>query len=102
MDRFDEMQRIVLQVSDIYAQRFGIERDATWHIAKLGEELGELQAAFLKLQGQGRDSRGVTERRQAMEDEVADLFAQVILFADWQKVDIEEAIRRKWGRHLKG
>ena len=29
-------------VSQIYASRYGIERDATWFILKLQEEVGEL------------------------------------------------------------
>jgi NTP pyrophosphatase (non-canonical NTP hydrolase) len=35
-----------------------------------------------------------------VENEVADLFAQVLLFAAWQKIDIGEALKRKWFKYL--
>lgn len=94
-----ELSDLAQAVSDIYATRFGIERDAVWHLAKLGEELGELQAAYLKLNGQGRTADDADLRRD-LEDEVADLFAQLLLFARWQSVDIADAVARKWGRYL--
>ena len=96
----DRLSEISQQVSDIYAARFGIERDAVWHLAKLTEEMGELQAAYLKCAGQGRDDRDAAVLRAAMEDEVADLFAQILLFARWQDVDIPAAVARKWGQYL--
>jgi hypothetical protein len=36
------LQDRVGAVSDIYAERFEINRDEVWHLAKLNEELGEL------------------------------------------------------------
>lgn len=101
MRSVDELLDVSQQVSDIYAARFGIERDAVWHMAKLSEELGELQAAYLKLNGQGRSEESIVQRRAALEDEVADLFAQILLFARWQEIDIPEAVMRKWGQYLK-
>ena len=78
----------VQAVSDIYADAFGIERDEGWHLAKLQEELGELMAAHLKATGRGRTRRSDAEAkadtdedilRRNVEDETADLFAQVLL-----------------------
>jgi len=34
------MPELVQKVSDLYAARFGMSRDATWHLAKLVEEMG--------------------------------------------------------------
>ncbi len=96
----DHLSDVSHQVSDIYAARFGINRDAVWHMAKLTEEMGELQAAYLKCAGQGRDDRDAAALRTAMEDEVADLFAQILLFARWQEIDIPQAVMRKWGQYL--
>ncbi len=101
MRSVDELSDVSQQVSDIYASRFGIERDAVWHMAKLSEELGELQAAYLKLNGQGRTEASADVLRGALEDEVADVFAQILLFARWQQIDIPEAVMRKWGQYLK-
>ncbi len=100
MRSLDELSQVAQDVSDIYAARFGIERDAVWHMAKLSEELGELQAAYLKLNGQGRTEADRDVLRVALEDEVADVFAQILLFAPWQGVDIPAAVKRKWGKYL--
>ena len=99
----------VQAVSDIYADAFGIERDEGWHLAKLQEELGELMAAHLKATGRGRTRRSDAEAkadtdedilRRNVEDETADLFAQVLLFAAWRGVDLPKALERKWFSYL--
>ncbi|MQQ09384.1 hypothetical protein GFB49_13030 [Epibacterium sp. SM1979] len=100
MGNLEELSEVAQKVSDVYAARFEIERDAVWHLAKLGEELGELQAAYLKLKGQGRSEAAPDELRRALEDEVADLFAQILLFARWEDIDVSQAVMRKWGQYL--
>lgn len=87
-------------VSEIYAARFGIDRDATWYLAKLTEELGELQAAFLATEGEQRGQVTSTEARQNLMDETADLFDFLMVFADWQGIDLAKAFSAKWGRYL--
>lgn len=91
----------VKAVSDIYAARFQIERDELWHIGKLTEELGELNAAFLQLAGRGR-TKGLApeELRRNLESEAADLLAHLLLFARQQKIDLEAALHNKWFSHL--
>lgn len=92
----DGLSEMAQHVSDIYAARFGITRDAVWHLAKLTEEAGEVQSAYLKLSGRGRGSG----EAEALADEVADLFAMVLLFARWQDIDLPTAMARKWGQYL--
>ncbi|MBO6898729.1 MAG: hypothetical protein JJ868_15250 [Shimia sp.] len=87
-------------VSDIYAARFGTDRDATWYLAKMTEELGELQAAYLATQGAQRGEVTLTEARQNLIDEAADLFGFLMIFADWQGIDLADAFLAKWGRYL--
>lgn len=96
-----EIGERVKAVSDIYAARFQIERDELWHLGKLTEELGELNAAFLQLSGRGR-TRGHApeELRRNLESEAADLLAHLLLFARHQKIDLEAALRDKWFSHL--
>ena len=88
------------EVSDIYAARFGIHRDATWYLAKMTEELGELQSAYLATQGAQRGDLSAEEARQNLTDETADLFGFLMVFADWQGIDLVEAFAAKWGRYL--
>ena len=87
-------------VSDIYAERFNIDRDATWYLAKMTEELGELQSAYLATQGAQRDALPQADARQNLIDETADLFGFLMVFADWQGIDLAEAFAAKWGRYL--
>ncbi|GAA3600138.1 MazG nucleotide pyrophosphohydrolase domain-containing protein [Kineosporia mesophila] len=85
------------QVSQGYAQRFGIERDAAWFLLKLQEELGELTQAYLAVSGQNR-SRDKTpgQLREGLEDELADVLAHVLILAHHHGIDPELAVRRKW------
>ena len=96
-----ELTELVAQVSDIYAARCDIARDDDWSALKLQEEAGEVIAAFLKLTGRGRVGESTPEqRRVALEDEIADLMAQLLLFARHKGVDVEAAIDRKWLTYL--
>ncbi|KIC10685.1 hypothetical protein RA19_09775 [Leisingera sp. ANG-M1] len=90
------MTELARLVSEVYAERFGIDRDSAWYLGKMTEELGEVASAYLKLTGQGR---GEASRRE-LEDEVADLLGFLLLFADWQGIDPGAALQRKWGGYL--
>ncbi|MEZ5796158.1 MAG: hypothetical protein R3D63_00845 [Paracoccaceae bacterium] len=94
--RIGEAGRIAAAVGGSYAARFGLERDAAFHLGKLTEDLGELQAAWLKLNGRARGQGS----REAVEDEAADVLGFLLLFCDWQGLDLEAAFRRKWAAHL--
>lgn len=85
------------RVSQVYAARNGIRRDADWFVLKLQEEAGELVAEYLRGTGRGRvGERSPEAIRQALEDETADLFAQLLLFARHSDIDLEAALQRKW------
>ncbi len=96
MDTLEQLNDLVRRVSDLYAQRFQIDRDPAWYLGKLSEELGEVNAAYLKSVGQGRGTGAPSD----LEDEVADLLGFVLLFADWQGIDVAAALQRKWGSYL--
>ncbi len=98
---FKVLLRIVKTVSAIYAKRFNITRDEIWYLAKLQEELGELTAAHMRASRRAR-SGAATQKEEhiRMEDEAADLLAQLLLYADHNNLDLDQAIRRKWIAHL--
>ena len=97
----NELQARAARIGEIYATAFGIDRDAQFYLGKLTEELGELTAAHLKLTGRGRTGDSAEdELRQNLEDEAADLFGFLLLFADWQGIDLGQAFDRKWGQYL--
>ncbi|HEX3786537.1 MAG TPA: hypothetical protein VHW44_01645 [Pseudonocardiaceae bacterium] len=84
-------------VSQGYARAHGFNRDDTWFLLKLQEEVGELTQAFLMRTGQGRP-KGNTPQQLADKfgAELADVLCHVLLLARHHGVDLEEQIERKW------
>jgi NTP pyrophosphatase (non-canonical NTP hydrolase) len=82
----------VAQVSDIYAARYGIDRNDDWALIKLQEELGELAQAHLRLSQRGRGSTDETARG----DEAADVLCMLLLYCRRHGVDLDAAVSRKW------
>ncbi|OEO29542.1 hypothetical protein VW23_025105 [Devosia insulae DS-56] len=102
MATITELTERVEQVSALYAERCDIRRDADWYLLKLQEEAGELVAEHLRSSGRGRvGERPEAALRAALEDEAADLLAQVLLFCRHNQIDVEAALERKWFAHLK-
>lgn len=92
-----QLSKEVEQVSQIYAEKFTIERDATWFILKLQEEVGELVQAYLMLAGKARTKGKTREEMQAdFNKEVADVFCQTLLLARFYNIDIEKEVEEKW------
>lgn len=87
----------VERVSAGYASAFGIERDETWFLLKLQEEIGELTQAYLMRTGQAR-AKGHTpaELSAGFAAELADVLCHVLLLARAHDVDLPAEIDRKW------
>ncbi|MGC4804805.1 pyrophosphatase [Micromonospora sp. DT233] len=84
-------------VSSHYAKKHGIERDTTWFLLKLQEEVGELTQVFLMRAGQARD-KGHSKQQldESFRSEFADVLAQVLLMARHHGVDLQAEVERKW------
>jgi NTP pyrophosphatase (non-canonical NTP hydrolase) len=96
-----ELAEKVERVSQIYAERCDIHRDEDWFALKIQEEAGELISEYLRSSGRGRVGGSSAEAlRVALENEAADLLAQLLLFCRHNRVDIEGALERKWFSHL--
>jgi NTP pyrophosphatase (non-canonical NTP hydrolase) len=80
------------QISDIYAGKYGVERNDDWFLIKLQEELGELAQAHLRLSARGRGE--ATEQDRA--DEAADVLCMLLLYCRRFGIDADAAVRRKW------
>ncbi|GLV55620.1 pyrophosphatase [Dictyobacter sp. S3.2.2.5] len=97
-----EIAEGVEQVSQRYAERFNIERDATWFVLKLQEEVGELTQSYLMLSGRARTKGKSPEEIQAeFNAEVADVFCQILLLARASGIDLEKEVSDKWLSRLK-
>lgn len=100
---FKELSDRIVRVGEVYARLHDIPRSPDWYLLKLTEELGELTAEHLLIDGRARpkgDGSGGT--REALENEAADLFGHLVLYLRANDIDIEAAIERKWLRHLDG
>lgn len=87
----------VEEVSQGYARRHGITRDAAWFLLKLQEEVGELTQAFLMRTGQARNKGySAQEIDERFRGELADVVCHALLLACQHGVDVEDAIERKW------
>ena len=89
------------QVSDTYAKNCDIQRDDDWYLLKLQEELGELTQQHLKVSKRARMSESVEGHKELLSEEVADVFAHVLLYAQKNNIDLEAALEKKWFSWLK-
>ncbi len=87
----------IKKISDIYAKRFGINRDDNWYVLKLQEEMGELIQSYLMLVGQARQkNKDQTEIRNNFEHEIADVLCHILLLANHYKIDLDKVVQDKW------
>jgi NTP pyrophosphatase (non-canonical NTP hydrolase) len=85
------------QASQSYATLHGFQRDEDWIILKMQEELGELTQTWIRHTARGRaPAPSSEETMRSLEDETADLFGHVLLFAHRHGLDLGAAIARKW------
>ncbi len=102
MRDLDALGDMAQMVGDIYVETFDVEQDATFYLGKMMEELGEVSSAYLKLSGRARGADGdPAALKSDLEDELADLFGFLLLFARWQGVDLGAALDKKWGAYLR-
>lgn len=85
------------QISQIYAEKFDIERDAAWFLLKLQEEVGELTQSFLMHTGKARaKGKSPAEIETEFRKEIADVFCHTLLLARFYDVDLEKEVQEKW------
>lgn len=86
----------VLRISDIYAAEHDIDRDRDWALLKMQEELGELTAEHLRLNGRARGAPDAL----ALGDEAADVLGMLLIYCARADIDLEQAMQRKWLKWL--
>ena len=93
----EELTDQVEAVSAIYARRHGIDRNPTWFLLKLQEEVGELTQSYLRKTGQGRHKgKDADELEADFRSELADVLCQTLLLARHHGIDLETAVEEKW------
>lgn len=97
-----EVTQKAKEVMEKYSEEFPeINVDRDYYPFKLTEEWGECLQAYLMLTKRGRE-KGFTEKelKENFKNEIADVFGFLILFAENEGIDLEEAIQKKWFSRL--
>ncbi len=74
-----------------------VKIDRDYFPFKITEEWGECLQTYLMLTDRGRQKgKSKEEIKKLLEDEIADVFAYLLLFADSEDVDLIDVINKKW------
>lgn len=96
-----ELTDVVVKIADNYRERYGVEYDTEWFLLKIQEELGELTQAYFDYSGRGRKRSATPEEaKQKLADEIADVYAYVLLLSRELNIDPGKAVEDKWFKYL--
>ena len=91
----------LIQIRKTYSESFNIPISSDWYPIKISEEVGEMCSAYLSLTKRARPKGELPDLlTQNLADEIADVIAMTLLFAESQNIDIEKAIEDKWFKYL--
>ena len=80
-----------------FGKRLGLKKRPSWHpLLGIGEELGELNHAYLKKEQKIRN--GVEKYQKGAQDAIGDLVIYVIDFCNQEDFDIEEILTATWDK----
>jgi len=102
MDTTQQLTQKVLKVMENYEKRFpDVKVDRDYFPFKITEEWGECLQTYLMLTKRGRQKdKSVEEIKEMFTEEIADVFGFLLLFAENEKIDLTEALEKKWFKHL--
>lgn len=96
-----EIEQKLKTVIDVYIEKFKIQHSDDWFVMKIQEELGELTSTHLKLTQRARLGNHTKEELEFnLKEEIADVIAMTLLFAQHKGIDVEKAINEKWFKYL--
>lgn len=85
------------RVADQYSKEFNVQYTSDWFLLKLQEEFGEMTRAHLMLTNRTRRKiSSEQEGKDALAEEIADVFAYILLFAKQMDINVEDAVAKKW------
>jgi NTP pyrophosphatase (non-canonical NTP hydrolase) len=104
MTTIKELTIKVNEVIDDYRERYPeVKLEGKDYLPfKISEEWGECIKAFLMATDRGRQ-KGLTKEEisKNLSDEMADVFAYILAFAQQENIDLEKALEAKWFQYLK-
>lgn len=94
---FKKIQQGVLERTEEYSKEYNVQIDEEFALLKLAEEVGEFYQAVLIHRKKCRPEKFVSEQesQQLVAKELADIFTNITLNADFLGIDLEQAIKEK-------
>ena len=78
-----------------------VKMDKDYLPLKITEEWGECLQTYLMFTDRGRQKgKSKEEIKEMLSQEIADVFAYLLLFADSEGIDPVDAVRKKWFKYL--
>jgi NTP pyrophosphatase (non-canonical NTP hydrolase) len=95
---FEELQKGILKVAELYSERFGVTIDQDFALLKLVEEVGEYAQAVLVHRKKSKPEKLVSENesKKLIANELADIIGLAIMNANLFDIDLENTIKEKW------
>lgn len=102
MKKLEDLTAKVKEVMRRYAKEFPeVKTDRDYFPFKITEEWGECMQSYLMLTDRGRQKdKSKAEIRHDFSEEIADVFGFLLLFAENEGINLEEALQKKWFRRL--
>jgi NTP pyrophosphatase (non-canonical NTP hydrolase) len=101
-DQIQELTAKAKRVMELYKKEFpDVKMGRDYVPFKITEEWGECVQSYLMFTDRGRQKgKSKKEIKAHLEEELADVFAYVLLFAEQEGIDPVEAIMKKWFAYL--
>lgn len=99
---FQELAANAKTIMSMYSEEYPeVTVDRDYYPFKVSEEWGECLQVYLMLTDRGRQKGYSKEQIKAMlEEEIADVIGFLMLFADSEGIDLEQALEKKWFKRL--
>ena len=98
-DITEKAKQVMMKYQEEYPD---VKMDRDYLPFKLTEEWGECLQAYLMYTDRGRQKgKSKEEIKEMFSQEIADVFAYLLLFADAEGIDPVEAVTKKWFSFLK-
>jgi NTP pyrophosphatase (non-canonical NTP hydrolase) len=101
----DNLQQLTDKVSKVmknYSGRYpDVKVDRDYFPFKITEEWGECLQTYLMYTQRGRQKGKTSEEiKDMLTEEMADVFGFLLLFAENEDIKLDEALKKKWFKHL--
>ena len=102
MTQIQQLTQKARTIMTMYQKEFPeVQVDRDYYPFKISEEWGECMQAYLMLTDRGRQKgKSKEEIKDAFEQEVGDVFGFLLLFAEQEGINLEEALTKKWFKRL--